>query len=193
MAEAARTRVTVAEFLAFEGEPDRRYELVGGEIVLMAPPSRPHGRLTARLGHLLARGLRPPCAPEVESGIVLPWSANDFFVADLAVSCAPPTTDEPWCPEPLLVAEILCPSTGGRDRNLELPVYRRIASIQHILLLRSDRPSIEHYARSGRFWRLWDLGPGDRVRLEDLGVELGLDELYEGLLTEAEAEPGPPP
>ncbi|BCX18302.1 MAG: hypothetical protein KatS3mg117_1984 [Geminicoccaceae bacterium] len=190
MAEAARTLVTVAEFLAFEGEPDRRYELIGGEIVALAPPARLHRRLTARLGYLLARGLRSPCAPEVEAGIVLPWSANDFFVADLAVNRTPPAADQLWCPDPLLVAEILSASTEGRDRNLKLPAYRRIPSIQHILLLRADRPSVEHYARTGPFWRLWDLGPGDVIRLEDLGVELALDELYEGLPVETAAEPG---
>lgn len=49
MAEAARTLVTVADFLAFEGEPDRRYELVGGELVTRAPPTGAHGLLVARL------------------------------------------------------------------------------------------------------------------------------------------------
>lgn len=190
MAEAARTLVTVAEFLAVEGAPDRRCERVGGEIVATAAPTGAHGLLVARLARAFGEQLERPFEPEVKAGIVLPWSANDFFVADLAVRCTPPSADRLRCPDPLLVAAILSASTEGRDRNLKLPAYRRIPSIRHILLVRADRRSVEHHARTGPFWRLSDLGPGDVIRLEDLGVELALDELYEGLPVETGAEPG---
>ena len=42
MGEAALRRITVDEFLTWDGDPDRRYELVAGEIVAMAPPSLHH-------------------------------------------------------------------------------------------------------------------------------------------------------
>jgi Uma2 family endonuclease len=195
MAEPARKLVTVDEFLAFEGEGDRRYELVGGEIVMMAPPLRAHGRLVARLAERLGAVLRRPCAAEVEAGILLPWSGHDFYVADLAVSCAPLTGDERWCPEPVLIAEVLSPSTAALDRGVKLVAYRRLPSVRHVLLLASDRCAVEHYARTGPFWRLFDLGPGEVLRLEDLGMEIPLDPLYEGLLPEATgsaaSQPGP--
>jgi len=192
MAEAARRLVTVADFLAFEGEGDRRYELVGGEIVMMAPPPRAQGRLAARLAHRLGGALRPPCAAEVEAGILLPWSAHDFFVADLAVSCTPVAGEERWCPEPVAIAEILSASTAAFDRGVKLPAYRRLPSVRHVLLLAADRCAVEHYARTGPFWRLVDLGPGDLLRLEDLAVEIPLDALYEGLLPEEPtAHPNP--
>lgn len=190
MAEPARELVTVEAFLAFEGEGDRRYELVGGEIVMMAPPLDRHGRLVIRLGAALSAGLRRPCEPRAEAGILLPWSAHDFYVADLAVSCAVATGEERWCPEPVLIAEILSPATAALDRGVKLAAYRRLPSVRHVLLLAGDRCAVEHYARTGPFWRLVDLGPGDVLRLEDLGVEIPLDPLYEGLLAE---EPGAGP
>jgi Uma2 family endonuclease len=49
MAEAARRRWTLAEFLAFDDGTDRRYELFDGEIVAMAPTSHVQGALVARL------------------------------------------------------------------------------------------------------------------------------------------------
>ncbi len=186
---SARKLVDVAEFLAFEGEPDRRYELVRGEIVMMAPPMDRHGRLLVRLAATLAGGLRRPCEARVEAGILLPWSAHDFFVADLAVSCAAVTGDERWCPEPVLVAEILSPTSAAHDRSVKLPAYRRLASVRHVLLLAADRCAVEHYARSGPFWRLLDLGPGERIRLEELDLEIPLDGLYEGLLPDEPADP----
>lgn len=190
MAEPAHKLVTVEEFLAFEGEGDRRYELVGGQVVMMAPPPNRHGRLVMRLGAALSTRLRRLCEPRAEAGILLPWSVHDFYVADLAVSCAPVTGDERWCPEPVLIAEILSPATTATDRGVKLVAYRRLPSVCHVPLLAGDRCAVEHYARAGPFWRLVDLGPGEVLRLQDLGVEILLDPLYEGLLP-AESETVP--
>ena len=193
MAEPARKLVTVAEFLAFEGEGDRRYELVGGEIVMMAPPVGAHGLLVARLAGALASALRRPCEPRAQAGIALPWSDTDFFVADLVVSCERADLREPHTRTPLLIAEVLSAATAARDRTVKLPAYRRLPSVRHVLLLAADRCAVEHYARTGPFWQLVDLGPGDVLRLEDLAVETPLDALYEGLLAEEPAaHPNPP-
>jgi hypothetical protein len=62
--------------------------------------------------------------------------------------------------------------------------------VRHILLLASDQPAVEHYARSGERWLLTDVGPGDTLRLDGLDVELALDELYAGLSFEEDAVPG---
>jgi Uma2 family endonuclease len=180
-------RVTVAEFLRFEGERDVRYELVRGEIVAMAPAMRRHRIIAARLAAALANRLRPPCAAESEAGILLPWSDGDYYVADLAVSCAP-VGDERWCPDPVLVVEVLSPSTERDDRGLKLNDYRHIPSVQDVLLVASTRPLVEHNARSDPFWRVQELGPGDTVRLEGLGIEVPVDELYAGLAFDAAGE-----
>ena len=59
MAEAARRRWTLEEFLAFDDGTDRRYELFDGEIVAMAPTSDVHGALVMRLGRQIGNALRP--------------------------------------------------------------------------------------------------------------------------------------
>ncbi len=46
-------RMTGEEFLAFEGEPDVRYELVDGEVRALAPPSDVHGLMVMNVGHVL--------------------------------------------------------------------------------------------------------------------------------------------
>jgi Uma2 family endonuclease len=187
MAEPARKLVTVDEFLRFAGDGDRRYQLFGGEIVMMAPPARVHSLLAARIARHLGNRLRPPCEAHVEAGIVLPWTNMSFYVADVAVTCVP-FGREPWCPEPGLIVEVLSPSTEAEDRGVKLPAYRRLASVQDILLVASDRPAIEHYRRKGDEWTLADLGLGESIRLVALSIEFPLAELYRDLGLEPAAE-----
>ena len=180
MAEAARKLVTVAEFLRFEGESDRRYQLFGGAIVMMAPPSPTHGALAANVSRLIGNQLLRPCRTVSEAGITLPWSDMSFYVADVAVTCSP-LAGQSWCPDPVLIVEVLSPSTAAEDRGVKLPAYRRLASVQDILLLTSDRAAIEHYVRRGDRWELVDAGPDDVIRLGGLGIELPVGELYADL------------
>lgn len=187
MAAPARKLVTVAEFLRFDGEGDRRYQLIGGEIVMMAPPSPTHGALASSVSRLIGNQLRRPCRTLSEAGITLPWSDTSFYVADVAVTCSP-IAGQSWCPDPVVVVEVLSPSTEAEDRGVKLPDYRRLASVQDILLVASDRVAVEHYARRGGQWVISDHGPGETVRLVGLPLEIPVDELYADLgLDEAAA------
>ena len=187
MAEPARKLVTVAEFLRFAGEGDRRYQLIGGEIVMMAPPSPTHGALASSISRLIGNRLRRPCRTVSEAGIVLPWSDTSFYVADVAVTCSP-LAGQSWCPDPVVIVEVLSPSTEAEDRGVKLPAYRRLASVQDVLLVASERVAVEHYARHGEQWLIADRGPGESVRLAGLPVEIAVDELYTDLgLDEAAA------
>lgn len=187
MAEPARKLVTVAEFLRFAGEGDRRYQLIGGEIVMMAPPSPTQGALASSISRLIGNRLPRPCRTVSEAGIVLPWNDTSYYVADVTVTCAP-MEQAPWCPDPVLIVEVLSPATEAEDRGVKLPAYRRLASVQDVLLVASERVAVEHYARQGERWLLADRGPGETVRLVGLPVELVVDELYADLgLDEAAA------
>jgi Uma2 family endonuclease len=172
--------VTVDEFLRFEGEPGLRYELMDGRIVAMSPPAPRHGVVAIRLGAALSARLRAPCLPVSEAGIRLPWTDRRFHVADVAVSCSP-LGDEQWCPEPRLIVEVLSPTTEDKDRGAKLRDYRRLPSVDDVLLVASTEIAVEHSSRSGPFWRVQELGPGETIRLESLGLEVSVDEFYAGL------------
>lgn len=181
MANAAFKLMTMAEFLEFDDGTGRRFELRGGQPVMMASPARLHCILVSRVTTELRNRLRPPCEPEVEAGVLLPWTASEFFVADFAVSCEAPVSREQWCPNPVLIVEVLPPSTERDDRSEKLPAYRRLPSVQDALLVASTERAVEHWQRSGPACHKLDLGPGDAIRLGGLGIEFPLDELYAGL------------
>jgi Uma2 family endonuclease len=81
----------------------------------------------------------------------------------------------------VVIVEVLSPSTEAEDRGVKLPAYRRLTSVQDILLVASDRPAVEHYVRQGRQWVIVDRGPGETVKLTALPVAIAIDELYADL------------
>ena len=185
MASNAPRRVDVDEFLAFEGEGDTRYQLVRGVITAMAPARLAHGRMAARLARLLGNQLRSPCEAITEAGVKPAHRDDTYWQADLVVSCSPTTPSQIYLTDPVLVMEVLSPSTEGTDRLLKLVDYRRMASVQHILLVSTDAVAIEQWQRAGDFWQVRELGPGDTLAVADLDISIPLDELYADMLSEA--------
>src|SRR5438067_11125758 len=139
MAEPAMPRMTLAEFLRWDDGTDTRWELVDGVPVAMAPPAVAPGVLAARLGGHIDAALRSRrhCIVQSEAGIV-PLDRDDtFFVADLAVTCAPLARGQQMLSEPLLIVEVLSPTTIAADRQEKIPEYRRIPSVEEIVAIDS--------------------------------------------------------
>ena len=158
MAEPAPdTRMTVRDFLTFEGEGDgwgkgdgwgdTRYELIDGHPKAMAPPARPRGALVARLAGWLEARLPRACSAVAEAGIILPDRDDVFYVADLAVTCAPPA-DTPWVDDPELIAEVTSPSSAGTDPGKVLE-YLEIPSVREVLLIDSTVRRVRRWTRAG--------------------------------------------
>ena len=180
MAEPARRLWTLDEFLAFDDGTERRYELLDGQLVAMAPASDVHGALVMRLGRRIGNALPPGCEIIAEAGIVPPERADSWYEADLAVTCAG-LTGQQFLAEPILIIEVLSPSTAATDRDRKLPDYRTIPSLQDILVVSSGEPRIEHFRREPDGWKIHDLRGAGTLRLQALEVTLDLAELYEGL------------
>src|SRR5262249_4652812 len=134
MSELAIRRMTVAEFLRWEDGTDTRYELQGGSPVAIAPPAPPHGLLAAQLCIRIgvARQSRRPCMVQVEAGIARPDQDDTCYVADLAVTCTPPRRGDQLIADPVLIVEVLSPTTGLYDRQTKVADYRRIPTVEEI-------------------------------------------------------------
>ncbi len=174
--------LAINEFLAWDSGDDRRYELVDGIPVAMAAPSRAHRIIAVNFGRRVAEALddRPPCSAEAEAPIAVVDRDDMCHVADLAVTCRPHEPGQQLTPEPLVVVEILSPSTENKDRKVKLPDYRAIASIQEIVLVDQQQLYCEVHRRlpDGRW--LTDLlrHPEARLRLESIGFDEPLSAIY---------------
>jgi Uma2 family endonuclease len=184
MASLAPKRMTLAEFLRWDDGTDRRYELVDGIAVMMAPSLEAHGELAAALGAEIRARLQPPCRVISEAGIVIPDRADTYYVADLAVTCAPREPGRRMVVEPILVVEVLSPSTGQVDRWRKVADYRSLPSVQEILVVFSDERRVEVQRRTPDGWRVEDLIGQAEIALSSCEAPVPLEALYRDLFAE---------
>jgi Uma2 family endonuclease len=178
MADLAEKLMTVAEFLAWDDGTDTRYELVDGRLVAMAPVTPGHSVIVANLTHELKSRLQNPCYVGNEAGVERPGRNDTFYKTDLLVSRTPIDAMMAAIPAPAVVIEVLSPSTLEHDRGRKAYDYRRIASVQEIVLVSSEQRHVEVWRRRGAKWELEDLIGDAALELESVGITLGVAGIY---------------
>jgi Uma2 family endonuclease len=157
MAEPATQPMSLAAFLDWDDGTDTRYELIDGRPRAMVPPTLAHGTIVANLARHIGNRLKPPCRVVVEAGIIPPDRADTWVQADLVVSCAPAERGARAIAEPRLIVEVLSPSTAAHDRGVKLADYRKLASVEQILLVASTDRHVEAWRRAAEGWTVQDL------------------------------------
>lgn len=188
--------MTVAEFLDWEDGTDTRYELIGGLVVAMAPPAAAHGRLAAALIVAIESALRSrrPCAAYSEAGVLRPDRNDTCYVADIAVTCEPLRSDDRLIRDPVLIVEIMSPSTARSDLQNKSSDYRRIPSVQEILLIDSTSIFAEVLRREGEQWISEIIqGPTATLSLSSVPLSVPMLELYDGIPLPETKEPANTP
>lgn len=79
---------------------------------------------------------------------------------------------------PSVLVEVLSPSTADYDRSDKLNDYQRIPSVRHIVHVNHDVARVDVFTRESNGWRTASYGPGERAKLEAVGCELDVSELY---------------
>jgi Uma2 family endonuclease len=180
MAEPAEKRWTIEEFFAWNDGTDRRYELVDGNLLAMAPASEAHGTIVANLTIAIGRQLRAPCRVVGEAGVIPADRGDTYFQADLLVTCAPPERGRPYPVDPVLIVEVLSPSTADHDRGRKVEEYSRLPSVREILLVSSEERRARTWRRDGRRWIVEDLIDDAELRLDIIPDPISLAAIHEG-------------
>jgi len=178
MADAAEKRMTVAEFLEWDDGTDRRYELVDGRVVAMAPAAPGHSVVVANLGAAVHTGLAPLYYAGTAAGVIVPDCDDAFYIADLVVSCSPLQPGAPTIPDPVVIVEVLSPSSVAHDRGRKLYDYRRLPSVQEIVLVSSEQRHAEVWRRRGARWEVEDLIGDATLKLESVEVAIPFTTIF---------------
>ncbi|MBV9287132.1 MAG: Uma2 family endonuclease [Hyphomicrobiales bacterium] len=110
-----------------------------------------------------------------------------------AWSCAPPVDRTATViHEPVVVFEILSPSTAANDRIVKAREYQATPSIRRYVMLEQDSIGATAYARAGDSWTHEILIADSILALPEIGVEIPLAEFYEGIVFDDKLEDDEP-
>ena len=186
---AEKMQLTAEEFIAWEIEQPERWELVDGECFAMAGGTDVHNTIAGNLYMALRTHLTGSrCSVFINDMKLKIADDETVFYPDVFVSCDEADRERSqWKEAPVLIAEVLSPSTEAYDRGRKFTAYRLIPSLVTVLFLSQDRPTVECYTRAGENeWRLTEArGADGAVSLAALDFSLPLADLYRDLPDEA--------
>jgi Uma2 family endonuclease len=181
--------MSYADYLAMERASTERHEFLDGEVYLMAGGSPEHGALAAAwIGELRTALAGRPCRVFTSDVRVRIPATGLTTYPDVSVVCERLERD-PDDPDaivnPVLLVEVLSPSSEAYDRGAKAAHYRRIASLGEYVLASQSEPLVEVYRRNaaGRF-ELYEARIDDHVDLASVGVTLSVRALYANPLAE---------
>jgi Uma2 family endonuclease len=175
-------RMTADEFLVWaEAQPSGRYELVSGVIVQMA---------AERLGHVRAKmaataALREAIAASGASceafidGMAVRIDEETVYEPDALVRCGPRLSDDALeIADPMIVVEVVSPSSLSVDSGAKLTGYFLVPSIQHYLVINSDARALTHYRRDANGEITIRILRDGWLRLDPPGLEVEVVSLF---------------
>jgi Uma2 family endonuclease len=146
------TRMTVDEFLAWAVRQEKgRYELFKGRVVMQQPQTWRHAELRVHIYNLLVGAVERAGVPyfAAPDGMTVRISEDEAFEPDALVAPLPkPAELDLEIPNPMLVVEVLSPSSLKRDLADKLAGYSKVPSIEHYLVLDPEEREVIWYRRA---------------------------------------------
>jgi Uma2 family endonuclease len=178
--------MTVDEFYEFTDRrpDDEKWELIDGEPVLNAAPSKLHQRIVKNLLLVLGALERAQSASwEVLPGLGVRVSDTKRPEPDVVIiplASASPDLGERDRSDALVAFEVLSPSTEDRDLRWKRDAYTSLASLTHYVVIAQDAVEVVVFARDNAFAETRLRSLNDSVEVPALGISLLLAEIYRG-------------
>jgi len=177
--------VSLEEYQSLERGREDRFEYIDGWVISMAAAATwPHSVIASNVDRILGNQLLDTeCRTASRDVKVALPSVDTHAFPDVVVVCGDPEFapgEEDLLRTPILVVEVLSPSTMDYDRGEKFARYRQLDALQEYLLIAQDRPHAEHYARQDDgSWRFTETdGLDAEIDLPSLDAALPLSEIY---------------
>lgn len=166
-----------------------RHEFVDGVMLAMTGGSEKHAQLAGRLVRQFNLSMgTSPCEVLSSDLKIRPLKYQRVFYPDVVVVCGRMERDDTsdrWLggvTNPVVIVEVLSPSTHRYDLETKLPAYKSIGSLKSILYVHQQEKAVEVWTRlpSGE-WAWYEHGSGSFEVLGLPGVVLDVDGLYAGI------------
>lgn len=184
MKSAPYTTYSESDYLAYEAQSPVRHEYIAGEIFAMTGASIRHNVIALNFASALRSHLKgTPCRALIEGVKLRLRKEQSYFYPDVMVTCEDRLQEldsqQQIVEAPLVIIEILSPTTEATDRREKLRAYRTLPSLKEYLLVSQEQAQVEIYRRRGDIgWDIITYEPGDTVEIVSLELKLGMDEIY---------------
>jgi Uma2 family endonuclease len=174
---------TPAEYFALEEQSESRHEFFDGEVSAMAGTTISHNLIKGNIVAGLRTGARQLGCRGYDESVRLAVQ-NDFHYTypDVMVSCEP--TDRRsslFIRQPVLIVEVLSPSTAEYDRSQKFNQYKKMASLRHYILVSQTAWVLEWFRRDELEQWIYTVfsDPTDVLEIPDLNLRLPLADVYD--------------
>ncbi len=179
---ALRKPMTREEFFDWAEVQDARYEFDGFQPVAMTGGNLGHSRLIGNLNRQLGNRLEgkgcEPLGPDAGVATI----GETVRYPDAVVTCAKFSGRDRVVPNPVIVFEVVSPSSVRIDRIVKLREYQAVPTIRRYIIVEPDAVAVTVFSREheGEAFRAAGLAEDDILLLPEIGIEISVAAIYEG-------------
>lgn len=184
-----KTKVSIKDYLEGENFSDIKHEFVNGEVYAMAGASDRHYRIAMNIATKLDAHLAKSKCEAFMAEMKLQADEKTFYYPDVFVSCDKTIKSSFYREEPILIVEVVSPSTRQTDRREKLRVYQQIPTVQEYVIIEQDKMHLEiHRRQPDENWITYFYNEGDldeQIEFQSVDLSFDLEEIYNRVRFEA--------
>ena len=176
-----KTKISVEDYLAGEEISPVRYEYVYGEVYAMAGTSDKHNLITGNIYVALSIHLRDSPCDAFFTDIKVRVSPQVYYYPDILVSCEQNPENSYFRNNPILIVEVLSPSTQEIDRREKLLFYQQMPSVQEYVVVEQEKMHVEiHRRQPDGHWITYyfNQDADEEVEFQSVELTMTLGEIY---------------
>lgn len=196
LAALSNKHYTFEEYLKLEEQEHIRYEYYEGEVFAMAGGSMNHSNIAYNINRSLNDALGEKECFSFQADVKTELKKDGaYFYPDVVLTChADDIRDGCLVRNPILIAEVLLPSTEAYDQRVKSIAYRQLPSLRYFLLVSQTEPLVQVYSRSSStaLFQIQDFSDMDDVILfPELQFSLSLQQIYQRIRFEGQSKRNP--
>jgi Uma2 family endonuclease len=175
----AEKLLTAKEYLELEKDSEVKHEFVHGNLIEMPGESKRANKIAGNLYAYLWSHLNDTFECFIEDVKVEIELDGIYRYPDVMVALASDDEDDYLVKMPVLLAEVVSPSSKLTDNGDKLVEYTSMSSTAYYLIIHQDEILVKFYRRNGDVWEfLYYNKPSDVIQLPALKTKIKLSEIY---------------
>jgi len=184
-------QLTPEQYFVWEEQQLEKYEYIDGEVYAMGGGTVNHGRIAIRFTAMLDAHLENSSCITGNSDIKVNIAdSQSYTYPDVSVTCDQrDKAATQYISYPCLIVEVLSDSTEAYDRGGKFRRYQKNPALKDYLLVSSTRIEIDLYHKNDAGeWVITNYVEGDMVKLNSVGLEFTVEQIYRNLVLASETE-----